>query len=215
MPRLVIAEDSELLRLGIVRLLEDHGIETVAQAGNAEELLRQVGGYEPDVVITDIRMPPGHTDEGLHAAETIAERHPNVGVLVLSQHLEPRFAFRLLEAGTPGRGYLLKDSVQEIEEFVAAVLRVADGGSVVDPAIVQLLLSRERTRNPIEALSPRELEVLSFMAQGRSNSAIAEQLFVGIKTVESHVHNIFMKLGIDDVRDDHRRVLAVIAFLRG
>ena len=167
------------------------------------------------MVITDIRMPPGHTDEGLRAAETIAERHPEVGVLVLSQHLEPRFAFRLLEAGTPGRGYLLKDSVQEIEEFVAAVLRVADGGSVVDPAIVQLLLSRERTRNPIEDLSPRELEVLSFMAQGRSNSAIAEQLFLGIKTVESHVHNIFMKLGIDDVRDDHRRVLAVIAFLRG
>jgi DNA-binding NarL/FixJ family response regulator len=209
-----VAEDSVLLRTGIVRLLEDEGFETVAEAGTSDELLKRVAGYEPDAAIVDIRMPPNNTDDGLRAADLIAERHPAVGVLVLSQYLDTGYALRLLDSGTPGRGYLLKQSIQNFEQFTDAVRRVCAGDSVLDPAIVRTLLDRSRKNDPLADLSQREHEVLALMAEGRSNAAIAEQLFLGSKTVESHVHNIFQKLGMSQARDDHRRVLAVLAYLQ-
>jgi DNA-binding NarL/FixJ family response regulator len=211
---LLIAEDSLLLRQGLARLLADHGLVTVAEASTYDELIRKVAGYEPDVAIVDIRMPPTNSDEGLRAAALITERHPAVAVLVLSQYLEPAYALRLLDSGAPGRGYLLKDSIHDIDEFASSVRHVAAGGSLVDPEIVRRLLARSRSESPLDDLTEREREVLALMAEGRSNVAIAERLFLGVKTVEGHVRNIFMKLGIEQARDDHRRVLAVLAYLR-
>jgi DNA-binding NarL/FixJ family response regulator len=212
--RVVLAEDSVLLREGIARLLEDGGFEIVGQAGNAEELLLKVRSYKPDVAIVDIRMPPSHTDEGLRAAKEIREKHPETSVLVLSQYVEAGYAMELLSESAEGVGYLLKDRVSDVEEFRAAVHRVAEGGSALDPAIVSQLVGRRRRDDPIGELTPREREVLELMAEGRTNQAIAEQLVVTERAIEKHVTNIFGKLGLTPAAEDHRRVLAVLAFLR-
>ncbi|MCA1711594.1 MAG: response regulator transcription factor [Actinobacteria bacterium] len=212
--RVVIAEDSALLREGLARVLTARGFQVVGQAVDGEDLLRKVAAVPPDVVITDIRMPPSQTDEGLKAAEALAQRHPNVGVLVLSQYLESAIAVRLLERRTAGVGYLLKDRVSDGDAFAEAVLRVGRGGSAVDPAIVAQLTGRARVNDPLAVLTARERDILSAMAEGRSNSAIAETLFVTVKTVESHVANVFSKLGLPPADDTNRRVLAVLAYLR-
>jgi DNA-binding NarL/FixJ family response regulator len=213
--RVVIADDSVLLREGVVRLLEEAGdFEVVAQSGTAEDLLRHVAMHKPDVAIVDIRMPPTHTDEGLRAAKEIRERHPGTGVLVLSQYVEPTYAFELLAESAEGVGYLLKDRVADIGEFVAAVKRVCDGGSALDPAVVSQLVGRRRQDDPLDRLTPREREVLEAMAEGRSNQAIADRLVVTPRAVEKHVTSIFVKLGLHGSPEDHRRVLAVLAFLR-
>jgi len=213
--RVVLAEDSVLLREGIARLLEDGGFEIVGQAGNAEELLLKVRSYKPDVAIVDIRMPPTHTDEGLQAAKEIREKHAETGVLVLSQYLEAGYAMELLSESAEGVGYLLKDRVSDVEEFRAAVRRVAEGGSALDPAIVSQLVGRRRRDDPLGELTPREREVLELMAEGRTNQAIAERLVVTERAIEKHVTNIFAKLRLAPAAEDHRRVLAVLAFLRG
>lgn len=212
--RVVLADDSVLLREGVARLLEEAGFEVVAQSGTAEDLLRHVAMHRPDVAVVDIRMPPTHTDEGLRAAREIRERHPGVGVLLLSQYVEPGYAMALLEASAEGVGYLLKDRVADLEQFGTAVRRVADGGSALDPAVVSELVGRKRRDDPLEQLTAREREVLELMAEGRSNQAIAERLFVTLRAVEKHVTSIFTKLGLPASTDDHRRVLAVLAFLR-
>ena len=212
--RVVLADDSVLLREGIARLLEDAGMQVVAQSGTADDLLRHVGMHKPDVAVVDIRMPPTQTDEGLRAAHTIRERHPNVGVLVLSQYAEPAYALELLSESAEGVGYLLKDRVSDVDEFAAAVRRVGEGGSALDPTVVQMLVGRRRSEDPLEELTPREREVLELMAEGRSNQAIAERLFVTLRAVEKHVTSIFTKLGLPATAEDHRRVLAVLAFLR-
>ena len=212
--RVVIAEDSVLLREGVARLLEDAGFEIVGQSSTADDLLLKVRSYKPDVAIVDIRMPPTNTDEGLQAAKTIREQHPGVGVLVLSQYVEPAYAMELLEDSAEGVGYLLKDRITEIGDFADAVRRVADGGSALDPAIVSKLVGRNRRDDPVATLTPREREVLGLMAEGRSNGAIAERLVVTERAVEKHVTNIFGKLGLAATPEDHRRVLAVLAFLR-
>jgi DNA-binding NarL/FixJ family response regulator/class 3 adenylate cyclase len=212
--RVAIAEDSVLLREGIVRLLEEVGFEVVGQSGTAEDLLRHVSMHKPDVAIVDIRMPPTHTDEGLRAARDIRERFPETGVLVLSQYVEAGYALDLLADSAEGVGYLLKDRVSDLEQFAAAVSRVADGGSALDPEVVSRLLGRRREHDPLDELSPREREVLELMAEGRSNQAIAERLFVTLRAVEKHVTSIFTKLNLPASTDDHRRVLAVLAFLR-
>jgi DNA-binding NarL/FixJ family response regulator len=212
--RVVIAEDSVLLREGIARLLESTGIEVVGQAGDAEDLLRKVRGHRPDVAIVDIRMPPGHSDEGLRAAQAIRTELPEVGVLVLSQYLEEGYAMELLEGGTDGVGYLLKDRVTDVDAFLDGVRRVADGGSVLDPKVVQELLGRRRRDDPLEQLTPRERDVLELMAEGLTNQGIAERLVVTEKAVERHVTSIFSKLVIDARPGEHRRVLAVLTFLR-
>ena len=211
--RVVLADDSVLLREGIARLLEDAGFEVVAQSGNAEDLLRHVAMHKPDVAIVDIRMPPTQTDEGLRAAKEIRERHPDTGVLVLSQYVEPAYAMELLSESAEGVGYLLKDRVADVEEFAAAVRRVAEGGSALDPAVVSELVGRHRRDDPLDDLSPREREVLELMAEGRSNQAIAERLFVTLRAVEKHVTSIFVKLRLPAAAEDHRRVLAVLALL--
>lgn len=211
--RVVIADDSVLLREGIAKLLGSRGVDVVAQSGDGTELVRQVEELAPDVAIVDIRMPPTGTDEGLKAAAELGRRHRSVGVLVLSDYLEPHYAARLLEAGTPGRGYLLKESVTDLDDFEAALRRVAAGESVVDAAIVERLMGRARADDPLEHVSDREREILALMAQGRSNVAIAEALGVSPRTVETHIGSVFLKLGIEEARDDHRRVLAVLAFL--
>jgi DNA-binding NarL/FixJ family response regulator len=211
--RVVIAEDSVLLREGVARILSDAGCEIVGQSATADDLLLKVRSYKPDVAVVDIRMPPTHTDEGLRAAQTIREQHPDVGVLVLSQYVEPTYAMELIADDAQGVGYLLKDRVSEVGEFVNAVRRVADGGSALDPAIVTRLLGRHRGDDPIASLTPREREVLELMAEGRSNHAIAERLVVTERAVEKHVTNIFGKLGLSATAEDHRRVLAVLAFL--
>jgi DNA-binding NarL/FixJ family response regulator len=211
--RVVLAEDSVLLREGIARLLEDGGFEIVGQAGNAEELLLKVRSYRPDVAIVDIRMPPTHTDEGLRAAKEIREKHADTGVLVLSQYVEAGYAMELLSESAEGVGYLLKDRVSDVDEFCAAVRRVAQGGSALDPAIVSQLVGRRRRDDPLGELTPREREVLELMAEGRSNHAIAEQLVVTDRAVEKHVTSIFAKLRLAPAAEDHRRVLAVLAFL--
>jgi DNA-binding NarL/FixJ family response regulator len=212
--RVVLAEDSVLLREGIARLLEDCGFEVVGQAGNADELLLKVRSYSPDIALVDIRMPPTHTDEGLRAAKEIREKHPGTGVLVLSQYVEPGYALELLSESAEGVGYLLKDRVSDVDEFRAAVRRVAEGGSALDPAVVSQLVGRRRRDDPLGELTPREREVLELMAEGRSNHAIAEQLVVTDRAVEKHVTSIFAKLHLAPAAEDHRRVLAVLAHLQ-
>jgi DNA-binding NarL/FixJ family response regulator/class 3 adenylate cyclase len=212
--KLVLADDSILLREGLSRLLEEAGFEVVAQSGNAEDLLRHVAMHNPDVAITDIRMPPTQTDEGLRAAQEIRQRHPEVGVLVLSQYVEPAYAMELLGESAEGVGYLLKDRVSDLDEFAAAVRRVAEGGSALDPAVVDQLVGRRRRDDPLEELTAREREVLELMAEGRSNQAIAERMFVTLRAVEKHVTSIFNKLRLPASGDDHRRVLAVLTYLQ-
>jgi len=210
----VVAEDSTLLREGIVRLLEEAEIEVVGQAGNADELLLKVRSYHPDVAIVDIRMPPTQTDEGIRAAREIRERHPETGVLVLSQHVAHTYAVELLSDSAEGLGYLLKDRVSDIDGFTAAVRRVAEGGSALDPLVVAELVGRTRGYDPVRRLSAREREVMELMAEGRSNLAIGQRLFISPRAVEKHVTSIFTKLGLPAAADDHRRVLAVLTFLR-
>ena len=212
--RVAIAEDSVLLREGIARLLGEAGFEIVGQSSTADDLLLKVRSYSPDVAIIDIRMPPSHTDEGLRAAKTIREQHPDVGVLVLSEYLEPAYAMELIADNAEGVGYLLKQRVSELGEFASAVRRVAEGGSALDPAIVTQLVGRRRSDDPVATLTPREREVLELMAEGSSNQAIAERLVVTERAVEKHVTSIFGKLGLSAAAKDHRRVLAVLAFLR-
>jgi DNA-binding NarL/FixJ family response regulator len=212
--RVVLADDQLLLRAGVARLLEDAGMEVVAQAGDAEDLLRKTGAHRPDVAVVDVRMPPTHTDEGLRAAAEIRERFPGVGVLVLSQYVEEAYALELFAEGADGLGYLLKDRVADLDRFVEAVRRVAEGGSALDPEVVGRLLGRRRREDPLEVLSPREREVLGLMAEGRSNGGIAEHLVVTERAVEKHVTAIFTKLGLAPAPEDHRRVLAVLTYLR-
>jgi DNA-binding NarL/FixJ family response regulator/class 3 adenylate cyclase len=212
--RVVLAEDSVLLREGIARLLEDAGFEVVGQAGNADELMLKVRSYSPEVAIVDIRMPPTQTDEGLQAAREIRSKYPGTGVLVLSQYLETAYALELLSESAEGVGYLLKDRVADIDAFVAAVQRVGDGGSALDPAVVSQLVGRQRRDDPVAQLTPREREVLELMAEGRSNQAIADALVVTERAVEKHVTSIFGKLRLPASPDDHRRVLAVLTYLR-
>ena len=212
--RVVIADDSVLLREGIVRLLDESGFDVAAQSGNADDLLRHVAMHKPHVAVVDIRMPPTHTDEGLVAAREIRERFPDTGVLVLSQYVEAGYAMDLLAEGADGVGYLLKDRIADLEEFAGAVRRVGDGGSALDPAVVSQLVGRRRQQGPLDALTPREREVMELMAEGRSNQAIADHMFVTLRAVEKHVTSIFTKLDLASSTDDHRRVLAVLAFLR-
>jgi DNA-binding NarL/FixJ family response regulator/class 3 adenylate cyclase len=211
--RAVLAEDSTLLREGLARLLAEAGIDVVGQAGNADELLLKVRSYHPDVAIVDIRMPPTQTDEGIRAAREIRAKHPETGVLVLSQHVAHTYAVELLGESAEGLGYLLKDRVSDVEEFTAAVQRVAEGGSALDPLVVAELVGRNRRDDPIERLSPREREVLEVMAEGRTNQAISQKLFISPRAVEKHVTNIFTKLRLPAAAEDHRRVLAVLRFL--
>jgi DNA-binding NarL/FixJ family response regulator/class 3 adenylate cyclase len=212
--KVVIADDSVLLREGVARLLDEAGFDVVGQSGNAEDLLRHVAMLKPAVAIVDIRMPPTHTDEGLKAAARIRERFPTTGVLVLSQYVETGYAMELLSESAEGVGYLLKDRVSDLEQFASAVRRVADGGSVLDPDVVSQLIGRRRRDDPLQLLTPREREVLELMAEGRSNQAIADQLFVTLRAVEKHVTSIFSKLNLPASTADHRRVLAVLAMLR-
>jgi DNA-binding NarL/FixJ family response regulator len=212
--RAVIAEDSVLLREGLIRLLTEGGVEVVGQAGDAEDLMRKTRAHKPDVVITDIRMPPGQSDEGLRAAQVIREELPGTGVLVLSQYVEEGYAMELLGENAEGVGYLLKDRVADVDRFLEAVRRVADGGSALDPEVVSHMLGRRRRDDPLSELTPREREVLELMAEGRSNLAIAEHLVVTDRAVEKHVTNIFGKLGLANTPDDHRRVLAVLAYIQ-
>jgi DNA-binding NarL/FixJ family response regulator len=212
--RVVIADDSVLLREGVSRLLAEAGFEVVGQAGDADELLREVEDKAPDVAIVDIRMPPTHTDEGLQAARELRSRHPSLGVLVLSQYVRPSYAFELLADDARGVGYLLKDRVSNLDELSDAVTRVGEGGSVLDPTVVSQLVGRRRQgHDPVDDLSEREREVLALMAEGRSNRAIAERLFITERTVEKHVKSIFGKLALPASADAHRRVLAVLAYL--
>jgi DNA-binding NarL/FixJ family response regulator len=212
--RVVIADDAVLFREGLARVLQAAGIDVAAQVGDGEQLVARVRADPPEAVVVDIRMPPTHTREGLDAARRIRAEHPRVGVLVLSQYVEPHHAVQLLEDGTSGVGYLLKDRVADVNEVVDAVHRVAAGESVVDPEVVAQLVGRRRTRDPVQELSERERQVLALMAEGRSNQAIGERLFLSPKTVEAHVHSIFIRLDLHAAPDDHRRVLAVLAFLR-
>jgi DNA-binding NarL/FixJ family response regulator len=210
----VIAEDNVLLREGLARLLQESGFEVAGQAGDAEDLLRKVGAHRPDVAVVDVRMPPTHTDEGMRAARHIRAEHPGTAVLVLSQYVEEAYALELLTESTERTGYLLKDRVSDIDTFVDAIRRVAAGGSALDPEVVSLLLGRRRRVDPLEPLTPREREVLGLMAEGRSNAAIAEALVVTERAVEKHVTSIFSKLDLVPTVEDHRRVLAVLAYLR-
>jgi DNA-binding NarL/FixJ family response regulator len=211
--RVILADDSMLLREGLARLLAEAGFDVVGLAADGDELLRLVEEQRPDVAIIDIRMPPTHTDEGLRAARAIRERRPEVGILVLSQFARPSYAFELLQAGTEGVGYMLKDRVSDLETLADGVRRVAAGGSVLDPSVVGQLVSRPRRDDPLEELTEREREVLALMAEGRTNRAIAEQLVIAEHTVEKHVSNVMGKLRIPAGADDHRRVLAVLTFL--
>ena len=212
--RVVLADDSVLLREGVARLLEDAGFEIVGQADNADQLLLKVRSYKPDVAIVDIRMPPTHTDEGLRAAREIREKHPGTGVVVLSQYVEPEYALDLLADSAEGVGYLLKDRISDVGEFADAVRRVGEGGSALDPAVVAQLVGRRRRHDPLDSLTPREREVLGLMAEGRSNQAICARLFVTERAVEKHVTSIFGKLRLPADAADHRRVLAVLAYLQ-
>ena len=213
--RVVIAEDSGLLREGLARLLADADMEVVAKVGDGPGLISAAEQHRPDIAVVDVRMPPGYRDEGLKAAIEIRRCVPDLTVLVLSQYVEERYGAELLEAGTAGVGYLLKDRVADVSDFVAAVRDVASGGTVLDPEVVSQLLSRRRRDQRLGALTPREREVLSLMAEGRSNHAIARALYVTEGAVEKHIKNIFGKLGLAQTDDDHRRVLAVLTYLRG
>ena len=212
--RVVVADDSVLLREGVARLLEDAGFDVVGRSGTAADLLLKVRSYSPDVALVDIRMPPTHTDEGLQAAKEIRARHPRTAVLVLSQYAEPAYALELLEHDAQGIGYLLKDRINDLPEFTAAIRRVAGGGSALDSAVVSLLVRRQRRDDPLAELTPREHEVLGLMAEGLSNLAIAERIVVTERAVEKHVTSIFQKLHLPAATDTHRRVLAVLAYLR-
>jgi DNA-binding NarL/FixJ family response regulator len=212
--RVVIADDAKLIRSGLATLLAEADIESVGEAGSADELLGLVATLRPDAVIVDIKMPPSHTDEGIRAAWDIRRDHPDVAVLVLSQYVESSYAMRLLEDSPAGLGYLLKDRIAHAASLADALMRVTDGETVVDPVIISRLLSRARHKNPLDALTAREREVLTLMAEGRSNAAIGRLLFLSPKTVETHVSRVFSKLGLHEQADDHRRVLAVLAFLR-
>jgi DNA-binding NarL/FixJ family response regulator len=212
--RVVIADDEVLLREGLERLLTEAGLEVVGKVGTAEELQRKIELARPDVAIVDIKMPPTHTDEGLIAAQEIRDSHPGVGVLVLSHYLESRYAMRLVEQHPGGVGYLLKERVSDLAVLTDALNRVHEGECVVDPTIVSRLVNRARPASHLDQLTGREREVLALIAEGRSNKGICERLFLSPKTVEAHVKHIFMKLGIDESPDDHRRVIAVLAFLR-
>ena len=212
--RVVIGEDSVLLREGAARLLEGGGIEVAGQAGDAEDLLRKVRAHKPDVAIIDIRMPPDNTDDGLRAAATIRAELPGTGILILSQYVEEHYAVDLLAAGSEGVGYLLKDRIAEVDRFLDAVRRVADGGSVLDPEVVAQMLGRRREAGPLDTLTDREREVLKAMAEGRTNREIAGATFVSERAVERHVTAIFQKLGLSDGDGGHRRVLAVLTYLR-
>ena len=212
--RAVLADDAVLLREGIARLLEEAEFEVVGQSSTADDLLLKVRSYRPDVAIVDIRMPPTHTDEGLRAAKEIREQYPGTAVLVLSQYVESGYALELLQESAEGVGYLLKDRVSDVGEFSAAVRRVAEGGSALDPAVVSQLVGRRRRDDPVADLTPREREVLELMAEGLSNVAIAQRLFVTERAVEKHVTSIFQRLRLPAAPDTHRRVLAVLAFLR-
>jgi len=212
--RVAIAEDSVLLREGIARLLDDAGIEVVAQSADADDLLLKVRSYSPDVAIVDIRLPPTHSDEGMRAALEIRSKHPEVAVLVLSQYVELGLALTLLADSAEGVGYLLKDRISDVDEFVAALRRVADGGSALDPIIVSTLVSRERPDDPLAQLTPREREVLELMAGGSSNQGIADSLVITVRAVEKYVSSIFTKLGLPSTGSESRRVLAVLTFLR-
>jgi DNA-binding NarL/FixJ family response regulator len=213
--RVILADDSVLLREGLARMLSESGFEVVAQVGDAEALLAAVDADPPDVCIVDIRMPPTNTTEGLQAALHLRVHHPEVAVLVLSQYVETRYAMELLAQGADGVGYLLKDRVGDIAELLAALRSVVAGRSVIDPTVVSRLVGRRRQADPMETLTAREREVLEQMAEGRSNRAIGERLFLSPKTVEAHVSAIFSKLGIEDTADDNRRVLSVLTWLRG
>lgn len=213
--RVVLAEDSVLLREGLVRILRETGFDVVGQTGTAKEFLIDIHTQRPDVAIVDIRMPPTFTDEGLRAALQVRTEHPGMGVLVLSQYVEPGYAMELLADNAEGVGYLLKERVSNIDEFAAAVRRVADGGSVLDPTVVSQIVGRRRKDDPLAALTPREREVLGLMAEGRSNQGIAERLVITERAVEKHATNIFLKLRLPAAAKDHRRVLAVLAFLQG
>jgi DNA-binding NarL/FixJ family response regulator len=212
--RVVVAEDSVLLREGITRVLEAAGMTIVGECGTADELLSAVAHDAPDVAVVDIRMPPTHTDEGFRAAQEIRARHPDTGVLILSQYVELGLALELVADSAEGAGYLLKDRISDVEEFAAAVRRVGEGGSAIDPTIVGQLLSRGRDDDPVDRLTPREREVLELMAEGRSNQAIADRLAITLRSAEKHVSSIFGKLGVATTGDDHRRVLAVLLYLR-
>jgi len=212
--RVIVADDATLIRAGVVRLLSDAGFVVVGEAGDAQELLAAVAQDPPDLVVTDIRMPPTHTDEGLVAAAAIRSEHPEVAVLVLSQHVEGRSAAALLDGRPAGIGYLLKERVSELDQFVDACREVAAGGSVIDPSVTEQLIRRRRDDRVLDSLSGREREVLALMAQGRSNQAIAEELVVGAKTVESHVRAIFQKLGVEESATGNRRVRAVLRWLQ-
>jgi DNA-binding NarL/FixJ family response regulator len=212
--RVVVADDSVLLREGIVRLLDDAGFDVVGQAGDAEELMRKVASHRPDVAVVDIRMPPTGTDDGLRAALEIRRTVSDTAVLVLSEYVEEGYALDLVGDGADRTGYLLKDRVADVERFIDAVQRVAEGGSVLDPEVVATLLGRRRRNDPLEALTEREREVLALMAEGRSNQAVADQLAISERAVEKHVTSIFGKLDLAPAPEDHRRVLAVLTFLR-
>jgi DNA-binding NarL/FixJ family response regulator len=212
--RVVVADDSLFFSDGLVRVLSAHGFDVVGQTDNAEDLVRRVGGLRPDVVLVDIRMPPSHTDEGLRAAQAIRRDYPDIGVVVLSQYVESAYAMRLLQEGGSGRGYLLKDQVGDLDEFADAVRRVAAGGSVIDPQVIAALVDRPAANGALDTLSVREREILALMAEGRSNAAIAEALVVTERAVEKHVTSIFSKLDLAPTVVDHRRVLAVLAYMR-
>jgi DNA-binding NarL/FixJ family response regulator len=213
--RVIIAEDSVLLREGISRLLTEAGFDVQDAVPDGEQLLRAVGERQPDVVVADVRMPPTHTDEGLRAALVIRKRWPDVAVLVLSQYVEERYASELLAGDTRGVGYLLKDRVADVDAFVDALRRVGNGGTALDPEVVSQLLARSRRHDPLAGLTPREREVMRYMAEGRSNAGISTQLVVTEGAVEKHVSSIFTKLALPPAENDHRRVLAVLRFLEG
>ena len=212
--RVIVADDSVLLREGVTRLLENAGHEVVGQAADRDELMRKARAHKPDVAIIDIRMPPTHTNEGLQAAREIREEMPNTGVVVLSAYIEETYALELLGDDAAGVGYLLKDRVWDGDRFAEAVRRVAEGGSALDPEVVSHMLGRRRIKEPLEELTPREYDVLTLMAEGRSNQAIAEKLVISGRAVEKHVTSIFIKLKLAPAAEDHRRVLAVLAFLQ-
>jgi DNA-binding NarL/FixJ family response regulator len=212
--RVVIADDSVLLREGLKRILEEGGFEVVGQSGTASDLMLKVRSYQPDLAIVDIRMPPTHSDEGLRAAQEIREQHPGTAVLVLSQYVESGYALELLADSAEGVGYLLKDRVSDVKDFTAAAKRVAAGGTALDPEVVSRLVGRRKGTGPLDGLSPREREVLELMAEGRSNHGIAEQLVITERAVEKHITSIFGKLNLPAAAEDHRRVLAVLTYLQ-